>query len=112
MRKKAANRVTGFALEMMSSSDSDGVDWYVYLLRCVDTSLYCGVTTDLKKRLRQHNGEIKGGAKYTQTRRPCTLVYQESHASRSAASQREYVIKQLSKAAKEALVTRSSSKVL
>ncbi|CAN8138848.1 GIY-YIG nuclease family protein [Thiomicrorhabdus sp. 6S2-11] len=77
--------------------------WCVYLLRCVDNTLYCGVTNDMDKRLRQHNGEIKGGARYTQTRRPCQLVYQEQAENRQAACQREYAIKQLSKSAKEAM---------
>lgn len=77
--------------------------WFVYLLRCADHSLYCGITTNLTKRLRQHNGELVGGAKYTQVRRPCQLVYSEQTSSRSEASKREYEIKQLSKKAKEYL---------
>ncbi|MEA1990093.1 MAG: GIY-YIG nuclease family protein [Pseudomonadota bacterium] len=78
-------------------------DWFVYLLRCADNSLYCGITTNLQKRLRQHNGELTGGAKYTKTRQPCELVYSESAEDRSSASKREYEIKQLSKTAKEKL---------
>ncbi|WP_178861854.1 GIY-YIG nuclease family protein [Thiomicrorhabdus cannonii] len=78
--------------------------WCVYLLRCADQTLYCGITNQLQKRLRQHNGELKGGARYTQARRPCELVYQEAADNRQAALQREYAIKQLSKAQKEALL--------
>jgi putative endonuclease len=42
----------------------------VYLLRCSDRSLYCGITSDIKRRMKQHNGELAGGAKYTRARRP------------------------------------------
>ena len=78
--------------------------WYVYLLRCADNTLYCGITTDLQKRLRQHNGELIGGAKYTKVRQPCELVYSEQVENRSEASKREYAIKKLSKASKEKLI--------
>ncbi|MDG6778658.1 GIY-YIG nuclease family protein [Thiomicrorhabdus sp. zzn3] len=83
--------------------------WWVYLLRCSDQSLYCGITTQLDKRLRQHNGEITGGARYTQSRRPCQLVYQERAENRQAALKREYHLKQLPKAAKERLVSINNS---
>jgi len=78
--------------------------WYVYLLRCADNSLYCGITTNLEKRLRQHNGELIGGAKYTKVRQPCQLVYSEQADNRSEASKREYAIKRLSKVSKEQLI--------
>ncbi|REL28342.1 GIY-YIG nuclease family protein [Thalassotalea euphylliae] len=81
--------------------------WYVYLLRCADNSLYCGVTTDLSRRVIEHNQSPTRGAKYTRVRRPVELVYSESQASRSLACQREYAIKQLSKQQKEALVVTS-----
>lgn len=79
-------------------------EWFVYLLRCADDNLYCGITTDLQKRLRQHNGELKGGAKYTATRQPCQLVYSESLLNRSEASKREHAIKKLKKAQKLDLI--------
>lgn len=82
--------------------------WKVYLLRCDDRSLYCGVTNQLVRRLRQHNGAIKGGAKYTQSRRPCTLVYVEFAETKSLAMQREYAIKQLTKTQKERLCLRQN----
>ncbi|REL36849.1 GIY-YIG nuclease family protein [Thalassotalea euphylliae] len=78
--------------------------WYVYLLRCADNSLYCGVTTDLNRRVIEHNQSPTRGAKYTRVRRPVELVYSETHASKSLACQREYAIKQLSKSKKEVLV--------
>lgn len=79
--------------------------WSVYLLRCADNTLYCGITTNLIKRLRQHNGELVGGAKYTQNRQPCELAYFEIHENRSDASKREYEIKRLPKKAKEQLIS-------
>ena len=78
--------------------------WFVYLLRCADDTLYCGVTTNLEKRLRQHNGELVGGAKYTKVRRPCVLVYTETSQDRRSATQREYAIKQLTRKQKFALI--------
>jgi putative endonuclease len=84
---------------------SDG-SWQVYLLRCADGSLYAGVTTDLSRRLRQHNGELAGGARYTRGRRPVALVWSESCAARSNAQLREAEIRRLSRAEKLALIRR------
>ncbi|MUV87310.1 GIY-YIG nuclease family protein [Natronomonas sp. CBA1123] len=81
---------------------SDSVDHYVYVIECVDGSLYTGYTTDVQRRVREHDaGE---GAKYTRGRTPVELVYSESFDSKSAAMSREYEIKQLSRAEKERLV--------
>ena len=80
--------------------------WVVYLLKCRDNTLYCGVTNNLSRRLRQHNGEIKGGAKYTQARRPCELVYHERCEDKSTAMKREYDIKQFSRIQKEQLFSK------
>lgn len=79
--------------------------WQVYLLRCADKTLYCGITNDLPRRLRQHNGELSGGAKYTQGRRPCQLVYSENHPDKSQALKREWELKKWSKIQKETLLT-------
>lgn len=81
-----------------------GSQWFVYLLSCADSTLYCGVTTDLTKRVRQHNGELVGGAKYTKVRQPCTLVYSEQAVDRSYACKREYEIKQLTREQKLRLI--------
>ena len=51
-----------------------GKMWSVYLLRCADGTLYCGVTTDVERRLAMHNGKKPGGARYTRGRRPVTLA--------------------------------------
>jgi len=78
-------------------------DWFVYILRCADGSLYTGVTTDPARRLKEHNSTAKG-ARYTRSRRPVRLVHAERAASRSAACCREYQLKRLSKTDKEHLI--------
>lgn len=78
--------------------------WCVYMLQCSDGSLYTGVTTDLARRLRQHNGEIIGGAKYTRNKRPVQIVWHEAQQSRSDAAKREYEIKKYSRAEKLGLI--------
>lgn len=79
--------------------------WYVYILRCSDNSLYTGIATDVERRLDEHNNDNSLGAKYTRTRRPVKLVYQEQAGSRSEASKREYAIRKLSKRDKEKLAS-------
>jgi putative endonuclease len=69
--------------------------WMVYILRCSDGSLYTGITTNLRRRLLEHNSPA-GGCKYTRPRRPVALVYSEAAASRGEAMQRESYIKSLS----------------
>ena len=71
-------------------------EWYTYILHCSDNTLYTGVTTDLDRRVTEHNSSNKG-AKYTKTRRPVKLVYNETHTDRSSSSKRESVIKKLSR---------------
>ena len=75
---------------------------YVYLLRCADNTLYCGWTTDLEKRLKIHNSGQ--GAKYTRSRLPVQLVYHEEYEDRHEALSREWHIKRMSRAEKEALI--------
>ncbi len=78
--------------------------WYVYFLRCNDNSLYTGITTDVNRRLHQHN-HTKLGAKYTRAKRPVTLVFIESAPDKSTASKREYQLRKLKKIQKERLVS-------
>lgn len=78
--------------------------WYIYIVVCCDDSFYCGITTNLEKRLKQHNGLIKGGAKYTRSRRPCRYVYTKKASDRSDASKKEYQIKQLNRSKKKELI--------
>ena len=80
--------------------------WYVYLLRCADGTFYAGSTNDPARRLAAHNSGR--GAKYTRSRRPCTLVYWEEAADKSAALRREAALKKLSRAQKAALIEKAS----
>jgi len=66
--------------------------YFVYIVRCTDNTLYTGIATDLKRRVKEHNTSEKG-AKYTRARRPVSLVYHEEYKTRSDASKREYYIK-------------------
>ena len=76
--------------------------WYVYLARCADDTLYCGITNDLAARLAAHaNGT---GARYTRGRGPLELIYQRTCRDRSHAQRVEYQIKQLTRVEKLALV--------
>ena len=65
--------------------------YYIYILKCADDTLYTGFTTDPEKRLKTHNAGK--GAKYTRSRRPCSLVYTESFPTKEEAMSREYYIK-------------------
>ena len=84
---------------MTTTSD---VGWFVYILRCVDDSLYTGITTDVSRRCDQHNAGK--ASRYTRSRLPIRLVYDESVTSRSSALKREAVIKALSRIEKESLI--------
>ena len=64
---------------------------------CADFSFYCGITTNMERRLKQHNGVIKGGAKYTRSRSPCRYIHTEVCESRSDASKKEYKFKKLTR---------------
>lgn len=81
--------------------------WYVYLLRCADSSLYTGITTNPERRLRQHNGELAGGAQYTRGRRPVTLVWTETWRDRSGAQRREAAVRRLPRGDKLRLAHRA-----
>lgn len=69
------------------------MSWAVYLIKCSDNTFYTGVTTDIKRRVVEHNTDDKKGAKYTRARRPVVLVWSEEHPNRTKACQREYEIK-------------------
>ena len=76
--------------------------WYVYILRCCDGSLYTGITTDTLRRIAEHNSGK--GAKYTRSRRPVELGYQEDCDDHSQALRRELEIKALRRADKIKLI--------
>lgn len=80
-------------------------NWYLYMVICSDNSFYTGITTDLKRRVAEHNSS-KNGAKYTRTRRPVRLVYSEIFTTKTAAAKREYQVKQLSHAHKRILTSK------
>ena len=77
--------------------------YFIYIVKCSDETLYTGITTDLKRRIDEHNNSQKG-AKYTKLRRPVELVYSEESEDRSSASKREYKIKKLTRSEKLALI--------
>jgi len=89
-----------------SSTASEKTVWSVYVLRCADGSLYTGIATDVARRLRQHNGELVGGPKYTRGRRPVTLAWSCTESSQSTALKRELAIKRLPREDKLALINR------
>lgn len=86
---------------------SGGKKWFVYIVRCTDGSLYTGVTTDVERRVKEHNGEggKDKGAKYTKAHRPVTLEYLETVQTRSEAQIREAQLRRLSKPEKEKLIS-------
>lgn len=84
----------------MASKPDD--KWFVYLLRCGDGSLYTGITKDVCRRCEQHNAGT--ASRYTRSRLPVVVVYQEPQASQSLALKREAAIKTLSRLAKESLI--------
>lgn len=92
-----------FRLSGEVTKDKEPRGWFVYILECSDKTLYTGITTDIEKRLAQHN-DGNDGAKYTRVRRPVKCVYSESKKNRSEASKREYVIKKLTRAEKFKLI--------
>ena len=77
--------------------------YYVYILKCSDGSLYCGITNDRERRLARHNSGT--GAKYTRSRRPVEMVYSEEAVDKSAALKREIEIKKLSRSEKLTLIS-------
>ena len=84
--------------------------WFVYIAICADGTYYSGITTDVNRRINEHNSSAKG-ARYTRSRRPIRLMYQERAKDRSMASKREFVIKQMTRSQKELLVKTTSPKI-
>jgi putative endonuclease len=77
--------------------------YHLYVLQCADQTFYTGITTDLERRIEEHN-HSKLGAKYTKSRRPVKLVYSKKFRNRSLASKEEVRIKHLSREKKLELV--------
>ena len=78
------------------------VSYWVYIVSCSDSTLYTGITTDVERRLNEHNSGR--GAKYTRSRLPVTLSYRELAADKSSALRRELEIKSMSRGGKLALI--------
>ena len=81
--------------------------WHVYIVECADGTYYTGITTDVKRRINEHNYSFKS-AKYTRSRRPVKLVYVETSENRSTASRRESQIKKLSRSKKTLLIEKGN----
>ena len=93
---------------MVSEIEPESKDilmYYFYVLRCSDNSLYCGVTSNLEKRIKEHNSNSSKGAKYLRAKKPVILAYSETYPDIKTAMNRELQIKKWTKAKKEALVT-------
>ncbi len=80
--------------------------WYLYILRCCDGSLYTGIARNLERRVQAHN--CGTASRFTRTRLPVTIVYQELCRGHSSALRKEYAIKQLSRKEKEDYIRRKS----
>lgn len=89
------------------STGSAGRNWFVYIVECGDGTFYTGITTDIERRIDEHN--VGKGARYTRSRRPVVLRYQELQPDRSRASVREYRIKALSRLEKQELIARTDA---
>ena len=79
-------------------------DWYLYVVRCRDGTLYTGISTDIDRRLAEHKGEGDAGSKYLKGRAPLKLLFQRRLGSRSLALKVENRVKKLSKAKKEKMI--------
>jgi putative endonuclease len=91
-------------LNMACHVEGKARTWVVYMIRCRSGKLYTGVTTDLERRWREHNGGVQG-ARYTRADPPQAIVYSEFQPDRSHACKREAAIKKLPRSAKLALVS-------
>ena len=81
------------------------VIWRLYIVRCRDGTLYTGITNDIVHRLAKHNDGT--GSRYTRSRLPVELIYQEPCSGRSEALRKEHAIKKLSRTAKKAYIQRN-----
>lgn len=77
--------------------------FYVYIVECSDKSYYTGIATNLEKRIKKHNGQLKGGAKYTRGKGPVILKHSEIFKTRGEALKREAEIKKMQRSEKQAL---------
>jgi predicted GIY-YIG superfamily endonuclease len=83
-----------------------GGRWYLYVLQCVDNTLYTGITNDLGRRIQQHNNGT--ASRYTRSRLPVALTYQERCLNKSIALKKEYRMKCLSRKEKKEYINKKS----
>jgi len=96
-----ANYNVSGLITLAELAKSNHENWFVYILKCSDDTLYTGITNNVSKRIEDHEKGV--GAKYTKGRSPFQLLFTEKHPNRSSASKREIEIKSLSKIEKLAL---------
>ncbi len=101
MKKDLLTEAAGSLSRVDSVPEEEGN--YTYIVQCADGSLYTGWTTDLLRRLHEHNG-TKAGAKYTHSKRPAELVFYERYETKQEAMRREYEIKQMDRRKKLELI--------
>jgi putative endonuclease len=102
MKPKYKRMITRMREKEEQSGDQSKKDWLLYILRCQDGSFYTGITKNLEARFKMHNDGK--ASRYTRTRRPVELLYQEFCGSRSQALIRECAVKGLSKTQKNELI--------
>jgi predicted GIY-YIG superfamily endonuclease len=90
----------------LAKKKDTGGRWYLYVLQCGDNTLYTGITNDLQRRIQQHNNGT--ASRYTRSRLPVVLAYQERCLGRSSALKKEYAMKQLSRKEKETYIAKKS----
>jgi putative endonuclease len=81
------------------------MNWYLYIVECSDTSLYCGITNNIERRIEEHNNGT--GGRYTRSRLPVKLKYFERYHKKGEALKREYQIKGWTREEKIALIKRN-----
>lgn len=86
---------------------NDLYSWHTYIVQCSDGTLYTGIAKNVAKRVEAHNSG-GNGAKYTRSRRPVRLVYQEVFHSRAEAARREYQLKKMAPGAKRKLILKKT----
>lgn len=101
---QAVGLVNDHLLNCFVRSSSTKRDWYLYMIRCKNGELYTGITTDVERRLVEHQQQKKKGAKYLRGKAPLTLVFKEYIGNKSIAQRMEYAIKKLPKSEKEKII--------
>ena len=90
-----------------SKARPSGDEWFVYMVRCADDSLYTGIAKDVARRCKQHNAGT--ASRYTRSRLPVELIYQEAHPGQSSALKREAAIKALDRRGKLTMAKQSKT---